>query len=111
MKSKSITKVKSLPEAIADIARKHNYGSRGTPLITSPDEFPSRTKTKVEMKRGDWVRCNRGPLRGAEGNVDQLQTANEFITIIQVRQLNGNVIRLPRSHWDFAAYRPEVHAE
>jgi len=92
---------------------KQSFGSRGTSLITSPDQEPSKEKPKVAMKRGDWVRCRQGPLRGAEGTVDQLQKISEFVTVLEVRQLNGNVIRLPRSYWEFASMRPstEMHAE
>lgn len=97
---------------IAELTAQCSFGSKGSPLITSPELFPSREKTKVEMKRGDWVRCNRGPLRGAEGNVDGMQKISDLVTVIEVRQLNGNVIRLPRSHWEFAAFRgSEMHAE
>lgn len=71
----------------------------------------SKKAKKVEMKRGDWVRCLRGPLKGAEGKVEQIQTATRSIKMVEVHQLNGNPIRLPRSHWGFAAYKPEIHAE
>ncbi len=97
-----------------DIAAKvvaKNLGSAGEALITSPDQPPAKEKSKNEMGIGDWVRCNRGQLRGAEGNVQGKKKVSELVTVIEVRQLNGNIIKLPRSHWEFAAFRGGMEAQ
>lgn len=69
-------------------------------------------KAKVKMTIGDWVRCILGPLRDAEGTVDKVQQVSKRMAVVEVRQLNGNKIRLPRSHWEFASLRTprEMHA-
>lgn len=74
------------------------------PLITSKGR-PSKTgKVKMEMQKGDWVRVRRGPIEGAEGVVEKVEALSKWVTIIEVRQLNGNIIRLPRAHFEFAAF-------
>lgn len=60
---------------------------------------------KVVLKKGDWMRVCRGPLEGAEGSVSKIELVSKKVTVIEIRQLNGNIIRLPRPHFEFAAYR------
>lgn len=99
---------------IAALAVACTFGPTGEPLITSPDKPASKEKPKNEMGLGDWVRCHRGPLRGAEGSVTGRKKISELVTVLEVRQLNGNVIKLPRAHWEFAAFRnteEQAHAE
>jgi len=56
------------------------------------------------MLKDDWVRVKNGRyLDGAEGKVEKVQKTG-LVTILTIRQLNGNEIRLPRSHFEFAAY-------
>lgn len=64
-------------------------------------------KEKKKVKRGDLMRVRRGSLKGAEGTVYSIEEGKP--TIIEVRQLNGNPIRLPRSHFEFASFRTELH--
>lgn len=97
---------------IAALAAATTLGPTGEPLITSPDKPASKDKPSREMSIGDWVRCFRGPLRGAEGSVFGVKKISELVTVLEVRQLNGNTIKLPRAHWEFAAFRSsEAHAE
>ena len=60
------------------------------------------------MKKGDWVRVRRGALEGAEGAVVKIEPATKKVVIIEARQLNGNIIRLPRPHFEFVGFADEV---
>lgn len=112
MKKNKKGQKKPTMKEIAALAVATTFGPSGEPLITSPDKPPSKEKAKNEMSIGDWVRCHRGPLRGAEGSVTGTKRISELVTVLEVRQLNGNVIKLPRAHWEFAAFRSsEAHAE
>lgn len=59
-----------------------------------------------EPRNGDYVRVKSGPLMGAEGLVIGVEHRTPKVLIIEVRQQNGNVIRLPRKYWEFAGLRP-----
>lgn len=66
-------------------------------------------KKKVLVKRGDHMRVIRGDLRGATGTVQKIETVTAKMLVLEVRQLNGNIIRLPRSHWEYASReRPSI---
>jgi transcription antitermination factor NusG len=84
-----------------------NLTGGSNPLITSKGK-PSGVTRKSEMKRGDWVRVRKGPVEGAEGRVEKTEKMSETVTIIEIRQLNGNPIRLPRAYFEFAAFRENV---
>lgn len=61
-------------------------------------------KSTVPMGKDDWVRVKLGELTGAEGKVVSLKKVSAKVTIVTIRQLNGNEIKLPRPHFEFAAY-------
>lgn len=100
MKKKEKAAVMSLALELASL----NLTGGTDPLITSADK-PESPPTKQKMVNGDWVRCRRGPVRGAEGQVISMKKLSEMVTIVEVRQLNGNVIRLPRAYWEFTSFR------
>jgi hypothetical protein len=80
-----------------------NLTGGADPIITSKGKR-SEEKQKVVMQKDDWVRVKNGRyLDGAEGKVVKTEKVG-LITIVTVRQLNGNELRLPRSHFEFAAY-------
>lgn len=60
---------------------------------------------KVVLKKGDWMRVRRGPLEGAEGSVPKIEPVSKKVTVIEIRQPNGKLIRLPRAHFEFAAFK------
>jgi hypothetical protein len=94
-----------LAKSLANI----NLTGGPNPLIEKEEPRPSPTKKPADiMTVGDWVSVvSRGPLRGAAGRVANTSKVGH-ITIVEIRQLNGNTLRLPRSHFQFAAYAPEV---
>ena len=55
---------------------------------------------------GDYMRVTHGPLEGAEGLVTRLAHLSRKVVIVEVRQENGNLVRLPRKYWEFAGFRP-----
>lgn len=62
---------------------------------------------KNDPREGDYMRVTFGPLEGAEGLVIRLEHISPKVCIVEVRQENGNVIRLPRKYWEFAGLRPK----
>ncbi len=99
------TNLKKLATKLATL----DYTGGRNPLVTSKGK-PSKAPQKNKMKVGDWVRVRRGPLEGAEGSVIKVEPPRTSlkITTIEVRQLNGNIIRLPRAHFEFAAFAGEM---
>ena len=70
-----------------------------------PKKIPSKPKTRRSgMQIGDWVRVRRGRLQGAEGRVVE---SRQGLPEISIAQLNGCVIRLPRAHLEFAAFKTD----
>lgn len=80
-----------------------NLSGGPNPLITSKGRS-STSEQKVKMVEGDWVRVRRGPLEGAEGRVEKLSKVSDRVTVVEIKQLNGNTVRLPRAHFEFAAF-------
>ncbi len=72
--------------------------------------IPAKRGRPVKIKNGDFMRVMHGPLAGAEGTVhsvsEKAMKKRKKLTIVEIRQLNGNPIRLPRSYFEFAATRP-----
>lgn len=74
------------------------------PLITSKGKPSGSKKKKGEVTAGDWLRVKKGPIEGAEGSVVKAVKTGPGMTIVEIRQLNGNTIRLPRAYFEFAAF-------
>lgn len=86
-----------------------NFGAFGPVLLTKEASDPAPTKASgAAIEVGDWMRVKRGPLRDAEGSVVRTKVVSPLVTVVEIRQLNGNLIRLPRSHFEFSVFRPEV---
>lgn len=75
------------------------------PLIASRGK-PS-TEKKDTLAVDDWVRVRRGPMEGAEGKVTSMKPVSDLVTLVEIRQLNGNVIRLPRTYFEFTSFREQ----
>lgn len=66
---------------------------------------PRKTKPGIYMIRGDYVRVKSGhALAGAAGQVHCVTRAKGKPVLVEVRQLNGNPIRLPREMWEFVGH-------
>jgi transcription antitermination factor NusG len=70
---------------------------------------------KADVRRGDLMRVKSGPLEGAEGTVVDIALkelpGRRKLTFVEIRQLNGNPVRLPRHHFEFSAMHPREHFE
>lgn len=69
-----------------------------------------------KIRNGDLMRVTVGPLKDAEGLVTGIsekvsKKGNRRTTFVEIRQLNGNPIRLPAHHFEFASMRPREYFE
>lgn len=62
---------------------------------------------KNQPTLGDHMRIKEGPFRGAEGTVSKIEHTTRKVQIIEIMQLNGNPIRLPRRSYEFAGFQPK----
>lgn len=68
---------------------------------------PKRKTHGIRLIPGDWVRVRRGhKLEGAAGTVKTVDRRNQP-TLVTLRQINGNEIRLPVGLLEFVGYRGE----
>lgn len=70
-----------------------------------PAKKKRRVVSGIYMIRGDWVRVKKGhELAGAAGKVETVSRTKGKPTIVEIRQLNGNPLRLPREFWEFVGH-------
>lgn len=79
--------------------------------VTTATKKPDQER----IRNGDFMRVKTGPLEGAEGNVvgvvEKKMKGRRKITLVEIRQLNGNPVRLPRHHFEFASMTPARRLE
>lgn len=66
-----------------------------------------KPKSKAAPTIGDHMRITEGPFVGAEGTVQKIEHISRRVQIIEIIQLNGNPIRLPRRSFEFAGLKPK----
>lgn len=74
-------------------------------MNTNTETALNKRLKKGDPREGDYMRVTHGPLEGAEGLVVRTERISAKVSIIEVRQQNGNLIRLPRKYWEFAGLR------